>query len=185
MLGREEPAQSSVVPCALAARLFPRTRDRRTNFLTVEGTPRGRRIRGRTQVRNLCLKDCFYFILGCWRRKRLSREPPSCILLGGRSRFWREDWQDAWEGSSLKPCNCSGHWGLLKATLLRTDPGRRGPACFDGGRCHQALHLFSRSLGSQRLGPPGIFGRENEIWICLPLQTFPGIHRRQRRCHWA
>lgn len=72
MLGPEEPAQFSVVLCALAARLFASIPDSRTNFLTVEGTPRGRRIRDRTQVRNLCLEDCFYFILGCWRRKRLS-----------------------------------------------------------------------------------------------------------------
>lgn len=147
VLGPEEPAQSSVVPCVLAARLFPPHPDRHTNFLTVEGTPRGRRIRDRTQVRNLCLEDCFYFILGCWRRKTLSGEPPSCILLGGRSRFWREDWQDGWEGPSLQPCDCPGRCGLLYETLLMTDPGRRGPACFDGGRCHQALHPFSRSLG--------------------------------------
>lgn len=53
-----------------------------------------------------------------------------------------------------------------------TDPGRRGPACFDGARCHQALHLFSRSLGSQRLGLPGIIGRDDEIWICLFSKPF-------------
>lgn len=127
----------------------------------------------------------FYFILGCWRRKRLAREPPSCILLGGRSRFWREDRQDGWEGSSLKPCDCPGRCGLLQATLLMINTGRRGPACFDGGRCHQALHLFSWSLGSQRLDPPGIIGGDDEIWICLPLQTFSGIHWARRRCHWA
>lgn len=62
-----------------------------------------------------------------------------------------------------KSSDYPGRWGLLQATLLRTDPGRRRPACFDGGRCHQALHLFSQSLGSQRLGPPGIIGRDDEI----------------------
>lgn len=53
MLGPEEPAQLSVVPCALPVRLFPPTSDRRTNFLTVEETTRGRRIRGRTQIWSL------------------------------------------------------------------------------------------------------------------------------------
>lgn len=141
--------------------------DLRTNFLTVEGTPRGRRICVHTQVRALHLKDCFYFILRYWRRKRVSGEPPSYILLGSRDRFWREE-EVGWEGS-VTARDTAGF--CTHSKLLLTDPGQRGPACFDRGRRHQALHLLSQSLGPQHLGPPGIIGLGDEIWICLPLQT--------------
>lgn len=60
----------------------------------------------------------------------MSREPPSCILLGDRSRFLREGGQEGWHLPSLKLCDCPGRCGLLHATLLMTDPEQERASLF-------------------------------------------------------
>lgn len=72
--------------------------------------------------------------------------------------------------------------------MLGAGPWGTGPACFDGGRWHQTLPSFPRSLGPEHLGPKGGTGKGEELWICFPLQASLHTFMRDRwslRDRWS